>query len=128
MAYDYASDVAFAVEMIAEFGRLVDFHKVSETPLDVNKPLEGNGADTDVSGVMACFVEPSSLRSLGLSLIVNGVWKDSTQIALVAADGVNDFTTFTTITDSDMTTWTIANADKFQPGDTAILYYVGVKR
>jgi len=128
MAYDYSEDVAFALEMISEHGRLVDFHQLSETPVDVNKPLEGNGAPVTVSGVWACFLEPSSVRQLGIRVTREGVWKDSTQIALVAPDGVNDLTDFTSITDSDGSTWAIAAADELRPGDTPVLYFIGVKR
>jgi len=128
MAYDYSDDVAFALEMISEYGRLVDFHQLSETPVDPDKPLEGNGAPTTIAGVWACFVEPSSLRQLGIRVTREGVWKDSTQIALVAPDGINDLTDFTSITDSDGSTWAIDATDKLRPGETTVLYFIGVKR
>lgn len=85
-------------------------------------------AGVDVPGVFACFVEPAGLKSLGISTKQNGLWKDSAQIALVGSDGINDLTTFDTITDSDGSTWKIDHTEKFRPGDTTLLYFVGVKR
>lgn len=129
MAYDYTDDVAFAVEMIAEFGRAVTFVKASATPADANKPLHGVGAPTTVPDIMAAFVEPSSVIRLGASTEQKpGLWKESTKIALVAPDGTNDFTTFTAITDSDGSGWKIEHVEELKPGDTTVLYYVGVRR
>jgi hypothetical protein len=41
VAYDYSDDVAFAQEMIAEFGRAVSFVKHSSTPGVEALPLHG---------------------------------------------------------------------------------------
>lgn len=130
MAYDYSGDVAFALEMIAEFGRAVTFVKQSATPGDAAKPLHGpSAAPVSVGNVMAAFVEPSSVIRLGQSSETKpGLWKETTQIALVGAVEGHDLTTFTTITDSDGTGWKIEHVEVFKPGPTLLLYYVGVRR
>lgn len=132
MAYDYSDDVAFAVEMVAEYGRAVSFVKASATVADATKPLHGPGVGQPpltVPGIMAAFVEPSSVVKLGASTETTpGLWKKSTKIALVAPDGANDFTTFTAITDADGSGWKIEHVEELKPGDTVLLYFVGVKR
>lgn len=130
MAYDYTDDVAFALEMIAEYGRAILFVKQSSTPGNPAKPLHGpTAAPLVVPDIMAVFVEPSSVIRLGAAVNQNpGLWKETTKIALVAPDGTNDFTTFTTITDTDGSGWKIEHTEELKPGDTALLYYVGVRR
>ena len=133
MAYDYSDDVAFAVEMIAEYGRAVSFVKSSSTPGNPAKPLHGPDPEETpslvVPGIMAAFVEPSSVIRLGASTEQKpGLWKNSTKIALVAPDGTNDFTTFTAITDADNSGWKIEHVEELKPGLVTVLYYVGVKR
>lgn len=130
MAYNYSDDVAFAVEMIAEYGRAVTFVKQLSAPANATKPLHGPAAAPVVlSGIMAAFVEPSSVIRLGQSTDQKpGLWKETTQIALVAPVAGHDLTTFTTLTDSDGTGWKIEHVEAFKPGDTLLLYYVGVRR
>lgn len=130
MAYDYSDDVAFAQEMIAEFGRQIVLVKYSGIPGDANKPLHGPTAPpTRVEDIFAAFLEPSSVIRLGQSTEQRpGLWKDSTQIALIAADGANDFATFHAIEDSDGSGWKIEHVETLKPGATAVLYFVGVKR
>lgn len=130
MAYDYTDDVAFAQEMIAEFGRAVVMVRASATPGDATKPLHGpSAAPTRVTDVMAAFVELSSVQRLGAATTTGpGFWKEATKVMLIAPDGTNDFTTFTAVEDDDGNEWKITMADAFKPGDTVLLYFVGVKR
>lgn len=129
MGYDYTSDVDFAMEAIAEFGRAVSFVKQSTDLADVSKPLHGALPPLVVDNVPAVFVEPSSVIRLGASDNTNqGLWRNSTKIALVAPDGTNDFATFTGLVDSDGTSWKINHVETLKPGATVLLYYVGVKR
>jgi hypothetical protein len=130
MAYDYTDDVAFALEMVAEYGRPVSFVKVSGTPGDATKPLHGPTVEPEIlPGIMAAFVEPSSVIRLGQSTEQKpGLWKNTTQIALVAPVEGQDLATFTTITDSDGTGWKIEHVEALKPGLVTVLYYVGVKR
>jgi hypothetical protein len=128
VAYDYSDDVLTAQEMIAEFGRAVTFGKMSETPNPTN-PLHGPVAvPTTVSGVMACFVEPSSAVRLGASSARERLWKDATQIMLVAPDGTNEFDLFEEVTDLDGSVWSVGHTEKLQPGPTVLLYFIGVRR
>lgn len=130
MAYDYTDDVAFALEMVAEFGRPVSFVKVSSVPGDADKPLHGPTAEpVTVPDIPAAFVEPSSVIRLGQSTDQRpGLWKETTQIALVAPVAGHDLATFTKLLDSDGTGWKIEHVEAFKPGDTLLLYFVGVRR
>lgn len=130
MAYDYSDDVAFAIEMIAEYGRAVSFTKFSAVPGDPTKPLHGPTEEPIVvADVMAAFVEPSSVIRLGASSTNQpGLWKESTKIALVGQVEGQDLTTFSTIIDSDGSGWKIEHVEELKPGPTTVLYYVGVKR
>lgn len=105
MAFDYAPSVAFAQRMIAKYGRPVTFVRYKDTLGDAAKPLHGPAAPIvaeRVDNVIATFVEPSSLQSLGINTTrAPGIWGNTTQIALVAADGATDFTQFHAVLDPD---------------------------
>lgn len=128
MSYDYSGDVAFAQEMVAEYGRLVTLtNDVQE--VDASDPLGAPTADlVEVAGVRAVVVYPSGLINLGLSVRSRELMKEAEQIAIIAADGTNDFSQFTGMIDTDGSVWAVTKTEVFKPGDTAILYYLGVKR
>lgn len=129
MTYDYASDVAFAQEMVAEYGRPVMFLKDDPGAVDAADPLgEPSGDPIEVDNVRAVVVYPSGLVNLGLSVNSRELMKESEQIAIVAPDGVNDFSTFTQMIDTDGSVWAIGKTEVFKPGDTTLLYYIGVNR
>lgn len=128
MAYDYAEDLAFAQEMIAEYGRAVSLVKLSAPTVDPANPLGGSSVPPlVVSGVMAAFVAPTGLVHLG-ALKNAKLLKECEQVALVAANGANEFSDFDMMTDDDGSDWKIATVDEFKPGATALLYYIGVNR
>lgn len=128
MSYDYSGDVAFAQEMVAEYGRLVTLVSDAQE-VDASDPLGAPTTDpVEVAGVRAVVVYPSGLINLGLSVRSRELMKEAEQIAIIAADGTNDFSQFTGMIDTDGSVWAVTKTEVFKPGDTAILYYLGVKR
>lgn len=128
MAYDYSDDIAFAVEMVAEYGRPITLTKVARD-VDAANPLGTPAAvDTVVADIPAVFVYPSGLVNLGLSVKSRELMKQSEQIAIIAADGANSFDQFTTITDQDGSEWAVMRCEVFKPGPVPVLYYLGVNR
>lgn len=128
MSYDYSGDVAFAQEMVAEYGRLVTLVSDAQE-VDAADPLGAPTTDpVEVSDVRAVVVYPSGLINLGLSVRSRELMKEAEQIAIIAADGTNDFSQFTGMIDTDGSVWAVTKTEVFKPGDTAILYYLGVKR
>lgn len=128
MAYDYTGDIAFANEIIADFGRAVSFTKITPATVDPVNPLANSaGAPVVVSDVMAAFVFPSGDTNLGQMVSNPALFKSCEKIALVAADGTNDFTQFDILTDTDGD-YKIETAQAFRPGLFDVLYFIGINR
>jgi hypothetical protein len=127
-AYDYSRAVATAQRLIARYGRLVALQGVSAGPADANNPLAGPAAAPDpIQGVPAAFVDPASLRGLGISARMSALFADCTQIALVApVSGLPGFGDMKFLTDSDNSEWKINVIDTLKPGETVVLYFIGV--
>lgn len=127
MAYDYSRAVKSAQAKIADKGRTVSFGKVASGAIDAANPL---AAPTDIAPdpvtTMAVFVEVSSVAQFGFNVTATGLFKNAQKALLVAADGVNDYLTFDTVTDTDGSVWKVVAATALQPGDTVILYAIGV--
>jgi hypothetical protein len=129
-AYDYSRAVATAQRLIARYGRLVALQGVSAGPADANNPLAGPGASPDpIQGISAAFVDPASLRALGISARMSSLFAACTQIALVApVSGLPGFGDMKFLTDSDNSEWKINVIDTLKPGETIVLYFIGVVR
>lgn len=128
MAYDYSEDLAFAVETINEYGRPVSFYKEAKD-VDAANPLGAPEDPTPSAPVKAVFVYPSGVQNLGSFGFLASTFKDFEQVAMIAPSAaVGDYYDQTHLIDFDGSTWAIGKVDKFQPGDTALLYYVGVNR
>lgn len=129
-AFDYSRVLATAQRLVARYGRLVALQGVSAGPADPNNPLAGPAAPpAPVSGIPAAFVEPAGLRALGISAQMATLFANSTQIAVVApVSGTPDFTDMKFLTDSDNSVWKINVIDMLKPGETILLYFIGVSR
>lgn len=129
-AFDYSRPLATAQRLVARFGRLVALQGVSAGPADANNPLAGPAPAPDpVTDIPAAFVEPVGLRSLGLSAQLQALFKNSTQIAIVApVSGTPDFLDMKFLIDSDNSIWKINVIETLKPGETVLLYYIGVAR
>lgn len=132
MAFDYSDIADFAVEMVAEYGRTVTFVELGDVAADPLKPWRGAGATSaraapaSTLAVMAVFVEPASIDVLGKEATVQDFVKRSTKIALVAT-GVS-MSPFEEVIDADGSRWKIQGFSELTPGDTTLLYFVGLAR
>lgn len=125
MAYDYAPKVAFANKMIDKYGRSVVFVQVA-SDIDPTDPLAGPVSVPVVSDVVkAAFVYPSGLLQLGMSTTNAQLFKNCEQIAIVGNHGI-DYAAQTFLNDTDGMVWKVDVVQEFKPGDTSVLYYVGV--
>lgn len=127
---DYVALAATAQRLIQENGRSISLISFNATAADANKPWRG-ATDPRVSPsasltLYGCFVEPSSAIRLGMSTETSDLLKRSTQIVMVASTA--DLSSYNEIIDSDTTRWKIEGMEKLKPGETTLLYFIGVKR
>lgn len=131
MAFDYSEFAALSEELVAEFGRVVTFVELGDTPASPSQPWKGaaspRGTPVQTLDLSAVFVEPSSLDSLGDNELAQDFLKRSTSVALVYSSV--ELSSFDEILDnSDGSRWKITGLSKLKPGDTLLLYYVGLSR
>lgn len=127
---DYVKLAATAERLIAKSGRaitLVKFDRTVETPTKpwrgAEEPRGSNATETPTVGV---FVEPSSATKLGMSAEVTDLLKRSQQMIMLSTQV--DISAYNEVVDSDSTRWKIIGMEKLRPGETTLLYFVGVKR
>lgn len=132
MAYDYTDDMAFGLEMVTEYGRLVTIQKLAESTSPTN-PWEGPGGGSQPIAAShdlpMVFVPPSSASQLGLRTIDEALLKRTQQIIIVAP-GPN-FLTFLgdyNQVEDDGVLWNILWSETLRPGPVNVLYYFGVRR
>jgi hypothetical protein len=126
---DYARAVALAQRLIDKNGRTITIDQLSSVPVDANKPWKGPAVPTvaATASLKAVFLPVSSASELGLFAKDDELLKRVEQVALIAADGVNDLTAFHRITDVG-SFWKVDWTRELKPGPTTILYAIGVKR
>jgi len=124
---DYARAVALAQRLIDKNGRGITVQQLSATPADANKPWKGAGAPTVAAQATpkGVFV-PASGNDLSSFGIDNELLKRVEQVVLIAADGTNAFDEFHRISDGVL--FKIEWVRVLKPGDTVIIYAMGVKR
>lgn len=129
MALDYEELVAVALELITDTGRAITFEKLSGEPADEDKPWRGSGADGQVPestvDTVGTFV-PASGNDLGEIVRNKELLKAVDQVVLVPGNE-EPLEDYTTILDKDER-WKIEWVQVLRPGDTVVLYAVGVKR
>lgn len=128
MAYDYTGDIAFANEMIDEFGRSVSVSRATSGAADPNDPLAGPGAPVPPVGIRAVQIYPSGTVNLGGTRELMELFPNSSKIFMAGYDGVNDLSEFVFLVDENNTSWKIDKIQVLQPGNEIILYYIGVSR
>lgn len=126
---DYAELLAVAQTLIADTGRLITVEKLVAEPQDTAKPWRGTGPDGPVPeasvDVFATFV-PASGSGMGSLVSDEELLKSVEQVCLIAGDE-EQLDTYTTIidgTDRFKIKWT----QVLKPGDTVMLYVMGVAR
>lgn len=126
---DYSRQIASAQRMIAAKGRRVAFFATVAGPADPARPLDGPvQPGLAVENVPAVFVQPSSLQALGFGVRNVELFGACSQIALIPADGIHEFDTYKMMEDFDGSEWAVKYAEKLQPAEQPILYFVGVSR
>jgi hypothetical protein len=128
--FNYAEILAVGQGIIIEFGRIVTFVELGNTPTDSNKPWAGTStlrsAPLSTFSTSVVFVEPSSLDQLGQEVITDDFVKRSQQILIVAS--TQEFRKFDEIIDTDGSRWKIQGISELKPGDSAVMHFIGVSR
>lgn len=125
---DYAELLLVVRELIADTGRSAQFEVLSSDPVDSSKPWKGAGEPTVAATVTApaTFV-PAVGGGLGEELVSEDLLSRAEQVCLVAPNDALDLATCTHVVDAGVR-WRAAWVHVLKPGDTAMLYVVGVTR
>jgi hypothetical protein len=125
MSIDYAELAAIATDLIAEAGREVTIIRFQQAPDDAAKPWRGpadpRGTPDATDDVVAAFVSPSA------KFIDSDLIKRSQAACLVGPGANFDLATANEVIDGD-THWRITAVEVVKPGDTILLYIIGVSR
>lgn len=132
MSTDYTELAVLAQALIDENGRLITFNRYKQAPADVAKPWRGPGDPTTVPGatdeVRGVFVGVNrSTPGMGLDFISEDVLKRAEQCCLVGPTVGYDLTTANEVVDGGVH-WKVEFVEVLKPGDTVLLYAVGLKR
>jgi len=125
---DHTRALRTAQRLIAANARPIRLQRAGGGEAVPGKPLHGPAPAPAPVDALGCFVQPSSLQALGYGVVVSGVFKNCSQIALVAADGVNDHTEAKLLYDSDGSVWKVEHVELLKPAEVAIMYFIGVRR
>ena len=124
MAYDYSDDLAFAVEMITEFGGSCTFERLAS---DVN-PADPLGPSLVASTTVTA-------PGVGLEVIGNEFGKyidlkelvaKHDRVILFPGNATEDYSEYHNLTDLDGKVWKIGKVMTFKPGSLALLHFVGL--
>lgn len=122
--FDYSEVIAEAQTSITEFGRSIKLVKLSAVPADVDKPWATPDATKEVlTPYNAVFVEPSAAAKLGLNIDIVDFLKQSTKVLIIATS--DDLEGYHKVLDGTRR-WTITGMTCLEPGDTKVLWFIGV--
>lgn len=132
MAFDYTEVLATAQELTEEFGRAITVQRLGTTPADASKPWRGQAdpaspvaEEVVLHGVA---VPPDSLIRLGLEVQSSELVQRSKLIFISAPDALTtDISDFNHLVDSDGSSYRIVVIHALQPGETKLLYFIGVE-
>lgn len=124
--YNYAPVVTKVQRAIDKYGRFVTFRARAGATPD-NDPLAGpQDADVISNPVKGVFVPITGLAQLGISTTKTDAFKHSEQVGLFPPSAI-DYAAQAFLVDGGGT-WKVDAIDMLKPGDTALLYYIGVSR
>jgi hypothetical protein len=130
MAVDWTDTIAFAKEMIAEYGRVIQIEKLSAGPADPTpgKRWRGAGVPTVADSVTASgvFLPPSG-DEFGAKIATEDMLAEVEQIVLVGQTP-SVVTEYNSILDSDNLRYAIKWTWWLKPGNDILLYAFGVCR
>ncbi len=127
MAMDYAELATVATDLIAETGRIVTVTRFRQTPADANKPWEGPSPSGDPDAtdeVTATFV---GYADSGFKCPDEDLAKRIEEVCFIGPGASFDVTTANEVMDGTVhkkVLW----ADRVKPGDTVLLYVLGIGR
>lgn len=128
MARDWTSTIELALRLIANNGRVVQFVKNAPAVPDSTKPWRTTAADEQTVSLPAVFVPAGGTPLFGFEMMEDELFKKAMQIALVAPEvgATYDLTTFHQVVEPTGRVWRYSGSNKLQPGDTALLYAIGM--
>jgi len=133
VAFDYVSVADDARELVQDFGTVVTFNSLGETPADTSKPWDGPAnprAPVESSASLPIVaVPPSRASELGMRTIKQDLLSRTTEIWIVAADPAQNFD----VSKAEEAvragqTWQIVFVETLRPAVDTVLYFVGVSR
>ena len=128
MTYDYAAKAETARRLIDKYGRSITLYQPSTTPIDATD--KSKGVDPTVAPntpTKGAFVNPSGYSSLGISKDRTALLENTSAIVLVAPVAGFDVGAVSRVSDGGGD-YLVEMVEKLQPGDTPVLYYIGLKK
>ena len=133
-AIDYNAMAAVAEQLIDENGREITIFRFDQTFTDSAKPWKGptdpRGTPDETATLNAVFVPISGAASLGMKTLDQDLLKRTEQVCLIAPGVTSvpfDLATANEIIDGGVNS-KVTFVETLKPGDTVLLYYVGVSR
>jgi hypothetical protein len=128
---DYVELAGIANTLIADAGRDVTVNRYRQTPADAAKPWRGPSSPTTTpdatTTVKAVFVSPGGAPSLGLKAIDVDLMKRTEEICLIGPGATYDLGTANEVVDGGVHK-RVLFVETLKPGDTVLLYVLGVAR
>lgn len=129
MARDWTPVINLANRLIANNGRPVQFVKnIQQASADPDKPWRSTSAETtdEIRTLNAVFVPDGA--GLGFDTTDSDLFRQADQVCIVAPElgATYDLTTYHQIIEANSRTWRFSGVMKLQPGDTALLYIIGM--
>ena len=128
---DYTRLAATAERLIRKNGRLVQFKRKSNVPLDPSQPWNGSVHDFDILELPAVFAPPNTVRQFGLTALGEGHEVEDlfsfVQQIFIISPGENDISTYQIMTDRGVD-YNIVGYQLLRPADANLLAFVGTRR
>lgn len=129
MARDWTSAINLANRLIELNGRPVQFVQNTQTVADTDRPWRNTAATGDdvIQTLNAVFVPDGA--GLGFKAMGTNLFREAEQICIVAPelDAAYDLAEYHQVVEANSRSWRFTGVKKLQPGDTALLYIIGLK-
>lgn len=126
---DYATILASVTTLIEDSGRTTRFEQLAAVSADTDRPWRGAavpGAEVTIE-LPAVFVSPDSLTDFGINVVLSDMLKTTDMVCLVAPNEQFDLRKTHSIND-EQGRWAVTFVYELRPGDTSLLYAIGVKK
>jgi hypothetical protein len=127
---DWTPVINLANRLITRNGRPVQFvQNVQQAAADPDKPWRGTSAQAtdNIQTLNAVFVPDGA--GLGFNSTDNDLFRTSEQICIVAPElgAAYDLADYHQVVEANSKEWRFNGVMKLQPGDTILLYIIGLK-